>query len=85
MNWDYIVGERAGRIATIIPSLGSFPPDDPVEVLGVEFTVSLLMPTSPHFVSQISFVASEMMNGRILACSAGTSSGSVTIQVVNGE
>ena len=60
---------------------------------GVEFTVSVLM-QSPHLVSQISFIASALTNGRSLACTGVTEDvlGNVTvfnetatIQVVNGE
>ncbi len=56
----------------------------------ITFTVSTEMSISPHFVSRISFVASERMNGMRLTCDGvngtGAVRGSVTLQVVmNGR
>ena len=72
--WSY----DFGRIATIIPQLDILPPSGPILVNGVEFTVTVLS-TSPDLVSQISFVVSATVNGRILQCSGvSTSSGGVS-------
>ena len=88
LNWDYDAGTgMRGRIATINPSLDALPSSNPVLVFGVEFTVSLLMPTSPHFVSQISFQASAMMTSGVIHCFTAVAPAvvdeSVTLQVIN--
>ena len=65
-------------------------PDSPststVTVGGVLFTVTLLIPTSPHFVSQLSFTASADMNGEVVFCSSfspssGIAEDNITLQV----
>lgn len=75
------------RVASINPSLNFFPPSDPVVLSGFVFNVSLLMPTSPHLVTQVSFDANTSMNGRELTCSGFTGSESIddgiTLQVCN--
>ncbi len=85
LNWNYIIGGITGLIRAYDPALGVSPPTGPEERNGVEFTVSVLMPTSPHLVSTISFVPSAMMNGGILACSGLVGSmrgdGRFTLQV----
>ena len=43
------------------------PPAEPVELSGVQFTFSQLSP-SPNLITQISFMSSQEMNGRILTC-----------------
>ena len=43
------------------------PPAEPVELSGVQFTFSQLSP-SPNLITQISFMSSQKMNGRILTC-----------------
>ena len=43
------------------------PPAEPVELSGVQFTFSQLSP-SPNLITQISFMISQEMNGRILTC-----------------
>ena len=43
------------------------PPAEPVELSGVLFTFSQLSP-SPNLITQISFMSSQEMNGRILTC-----------------
>ena len=43
------------------------PPAEPVELSGVQFTLSLLSP-SPNLITQISFMSSQEINGRILTC-----------------
>ena len=56
---------------------------------GVLFTVALLMPTSPHFVSQLNFTASDTVNGNNVSCegiyfssgSAGLLTQAVRLQV----
>ena len=57
-------------------------------VSGVEFTVSLLMST-PLLSSQISFVASEMVNGLDLVCISLAPGSTVqemtTLQVISGK
>ena len=54
-------------------------------VEGVIFTVTLLMPTSPHFVSELSFTASSDMNGEVVWCASSSLSGvsleNITLQV----
>ena len=42
-------------------------PAEPVELSGVQFTFSQLSP-SPNLITQISFMSSLEMNGRILTC-----------------
>ncbi len=85
LEWNYIIGGISGVIQAYDPALGVSPPTGPEERHGVEFTVSVLMPTSPHLVSTISFVPSAMMNGGILACSGIAGSmvvdGRFTLQV----
>ena len=81
LYWSY----DFGRIAAIIPEVDVFPPSGPILRNGVNFTVTVLS-TSPDLVSQISFVVSATVNGRILECSGvSTSSGGVirtlTLQV----
>ena len=53
------------------------PPAEPVELSGVQFTFSQLFP-SPNLITQISFMSSREMNGRILTC-ASLSVGSIVI------
>ena len=53
---------------SIVPAIGTLPPDDPVMVGGVAFTVSLVFIT-PDLVSGISFVVSSIINGMVLRCS----------------
>ena len=50
-------------------------PTSTVTVGGVLFTVTLLIPTSPHFVSQLSFNASADMNGEVVLCVSVSPSG----------
>ncbi len=80
ISWIYNVRGSVETIPTFNPNAGISPPTEPVTVNGVEFTVSVLMPTSPHLVSIISFVASAMTNGGILAC-IGFSSAQVEEEV----
>ena len=73
------------RIAAIIPEVDVFPPSGPILRNGVNFTVTVLS-TSPDLVSQISFVVSATVNGRILECSgvsasSGAVSRTLTLQV----
>ena len=68
LEWNYVLEGENGRIPTYDSARNVFPPSGPVERGGVEFTVTLQMPTSPHLVSQISFTASAGMNGRQLDC-----------------
>ena len=63
-------------VSTIRPSSDTFPPDDPVMVGGVAFTVSLVSIT-PDLVSEISFVVSSIINGMVLRCSGVTGTGAV--------
>ena len=63
-------------VSTIRPSSATFPPDDPVMVGGVAFTVSLVS-TTPDLVSEISFVVSSIINGMVLVCSGVTGTGAV--------
>ena len=70
-------------VSTIRPSSDTFPPEDPVMVGGVAFTVSLVS-TTPDLASEISFVVSSIINGMVLRCSGVDASGvvdrSVTLQ-----
>ena len=65
------------RFITIEPVLAPLP--DPVVRISdtIAFTVSLLMPTSLHLVSLISFIASERMNGMRLRCDGATATEAV--------
>ena len=69
---------------SIVPALGSLPPDDPVIVGGVAFTVSLVS-TTPDLVSEISFVVSNIINGMVLVCSGVDASGAVSRSVSQQE
>ena len=51
----------------IIINILAPPPAEPVELSGVQFTFSQLSP-SPNLITQISFMSSQEMNGRILTC-----------------
>ena len=66
--WTY----DSSGVSTIRPSSDTFPPDDPVMVGGVAFTVSLVS-TTPDLVSEISFVVSSM----VLRCSGVSGTGIV--------
>ena len=64
------------------------PPAEPVELSGVQFTFSQPSPF-PNLITQISFMSSQEMNGRILTC-ASLSVGSivtseVTLTIVEGD
>ena len=64
------------------------PPAEPVELSGVQFTFSQLSPF-PNLITQISFMSSQEMNGRILTCTS-LSVGSivtseVTLTIVEGD
>jgi len=64
-SWRY-----DGEMITFIQTrIGQLPPADPMERSGVAFSVSLLS-TSPVLLSQIVFVASQMMNGSTLICAS---------------
>lgn len=84
LAWDY----DSGRLIAIDPV--NSPLLAPLTIMPgtIAFTVSMLMPTTPHLQSQISFVAVEEMNSRTLTCS-GTSSvvveDTITLQIVRGE
>ena len=56
------------------------PPTEPVELSGVQFTFSQLSP-SPNLITQIIFMSSQEMNGRILTCLSVIDS----ITIVTGE
>ena len=81
LTWQY----GSDQLVSIVPALGSLPPDDPVMVGGVAFTVSLVS-TTPDLVSEISFVVSSIINGMVLGCSgldasrAPVAARSVTLQ-----
>ena len=60
-DWRYDMSRRI-----IINPLAP-PPAEPVELSGVQFTFSQLSP-SPNLITQISFMSSQEMNGRILTC-----------------
>ena len=61
-DWRYDMS----RGVVINPPLAP-PPAEPVELSGVQFTFSQLSP-SPNLITQISFMSSQEMNGRILTC-----------------
>ena len=86
ISWSYDVQDDYSAIGeTLTPtSQQTFT----VTVGGVLFTVTLLIPTSPHFVSQLSFTASADMNGEVVVCgsfspSAGLSQENITLRVEN--
>ena len=80
LEWRY----DSQVVATILPRFNTFPSPDPVTAFGVEFTVSLLS-ISPDLSSQIMFVASEDIQGRMLVCRGRDGAGevveSITLQV----
>ena len=64
------------------------PPAEPAELSGVQFTFSQLSPF-PNLITQISFMSSQEMNGKILTCTS-LSVGSivtseVTLTIVEGD
>ena len=80
LTWQY----GSDQLVSIVPALGSLPPDDPVMAGGVAFTVSLVS-TTPDLVSEISFVVSSIINGMILVCSGVDASGAVSRNVTLQE
>ena len=52
---------------------------------GVLFTGTVLMPTSPHFVSQLNFTASDIMNGSNVLCEGLSGSADLLAQAVRLE
>ena len=54
-------------LSGVIINILSPPPTEPVELSGVQFTFSQLSP-NPNLITQISFMSSQDMNGRILTC-----------------
>ena len=82
LNWGYGVAGGEESLPTVTSAFQS-----PLIMMvgSVEFTVSLLE-TSPVFVSGISFVASTVMNGRVLTCiGSGATDEQINLQVVNGK
>ncbi len=68
-NYDDVDGAMPFQIALIDISTKRFPPPDPVVAPnGVAITVSLLMPTDVELVSQISFVPTDSVNGKVIEC-----------------
>ena len=80
LTWQY----GSDQLVSIVPVLDSLPPDDPVMVGGVAFTVSLVS-TTPDLVSEISFVVSSIINGMVLRCSGVDASGAVSRSVTLQE
>ncbi len=68
--WNYdFDGAMKFEIALINIPTKRFPPPDPVVTPdGVAIIVSLLMPTDIELVSQISFVPTDSMNGKVIEC-----------------
>ncbi len=87
--WNYDPdGTMPFQLSIINLATDTFPPPDPVVTpAGVAITVSLLMPTDLQLVSQISFVATDSVNGDTISCGGLTRAGtvvppeSVTLQV----
>ena len=81
-DWRYDMS-RGVIINNIVP-----PPTEPVELSGVQFTFSQLSP-SPHLITQISFMSSQEMNGRILTCTSlsvgSIETSEVTLTIVEGD
>ncbi len=75
LGWNYDVdGAMPFQIDLIDLPTSTFPPLDPVVTPdGVAITVSLLMPTDVELVSQISFVPTDSMNGKVINCGGLTS------------
>ena len=80
LTWRY----GSNQLVSTVPTIGTLPPDDPVMVGGVAFTVSLVS-TTPDLVSELSFVVSNIINGMILVCSAVDASGAVSRSVTLQE
>ena len=81
LNWVYT--DSQGITQTIATTL--LPPTVPVLIDGLEFTVTTLA-SSPHLVSQISFVATSGTGqlGRTLSCNDGSKSFSnIILQIAN--
>jgi hypothetical protein len=70
-QWRYDTENVGGQI---IPAVGEVPevPAVPLRVGGVEFQLSLLS-TTPVLASQVAFVASANMDGRMVECVTGLS------------
>jgi hypothetical protein len=75
----------------IFPTFNQVPevPAVPLMVDGVEFRLTL-QSTTPNLASQIAFVASENMNGRVVECrtydhNIGTNTERTTLQVGSGS
>ncbi len=90
--WNYDAdGTMPFQLAIIDLQRNPLPPPDPVVTPdGVAITVSLLMPTDLQLVSQISFVATDSVNGTEISCSGLTPgtvvpAESVTLHVLNGK
>ncbi len=87
--WNYDAdGTMPVQLAIINLGTNTLAPADPVVTPdGVAITVSLLMPTDLQLVSQISFVATDSVNGAEIVCTGVTRAGtlvpdeSVTLQV----
>ena len=60
-NWMYDMSRG------VVINIFDPPPVEPVELSGVQFTFSQLSPF-PNLITQISFMSSQEMNGRILTC-----------------
>ena len=82
--WRYVTDAGDSPIGELLnPTSG---PTSTDTVGGVLFTVTLLMPTRPHLVTQLNFTASANMNGGVVLCSTTTSSTSsenITLEVEN--
>ena len=81
-DWRYDMSSGV-VINSLVP-----PPAEPVELSGVQFTFSQPSPL-PNLITQISFMSSQEMNGRILTCTS-LSVGSivtseVTLTIVEGD
>ena len=65
VSHEWIYDMSSGVVINILAP----PPAEPVELSGVQFTFSQLSP-SLNLITQISFMSSQEMNGRILTCAA---------------
>ena len=84
ITWNYVTNTDNNFFIGETLTPGSQPSyTDTVE--GVFFSITVLMPTSTHFVSQLSFTASAEMTGEAILCRSGSPAGvtekSITLQV----
>ena len=73
LDWLYINSQGITQTFAHVTSLGEVTPANSVVVNGVAFMITILFPTSPFLVSQISFNASQQFDGDFVMCSGAGS------------